>query len=259
MIDFLKQDRYGVYDLERIIAYLRSPDGCPWDREQTHSSIRRNVIEEAYETAAAIDSGDAGELLEELGDLLMQVVFHTSIEQEAGGFSLDDVADKVCRKLIYRHPHVFGDISVSGADEVLRNWDELKRLEKKQATVGESLRSIPSSMPALMRAEKLQSRASKAGCDLLNPQEALNAAQEELGLLFSGSGGENTFGRLYFYAVCAARLSGVDIERALSASCDSFIGSFEEAEAAGTKPEGASIYLSLRDIRHDTKKEKKNY
>ena len=130
MVDFQYKDSYGVKDLEEIVRLLRAPGGCPWDAEQTHQSIRRNFLEEAYEAVEAIDEGSPEHLKEELGDVLLQVVFHALMEQEAGRFDLDAVADGICKKLIFRHPHVFGEVSVSGTGEVLSNWEELKRKER---------------------------------------------------------------------------------------------------------------------------------
>ena len=141
MIDFEKKSSYGVEDLREIVRILRAPGGCPWDREQDHHSIRRNLLEEAYEAAEAIDEGNPEHLQEELGDVLLQVVFHARMEEEQGGFDLDDVADGICKKLIYRHPHVFGDVTVSGSGEVLQNWEELKKREKHQTTAADSVDS----------------------------------------------------------------------------------------------------------------------
>ena len=146
MVDFQYKDFYDVRDLEEIVRILRAPGGCPWDAEQTHESIRRNFLEEAYEAVEAIDEQNPDHLKEELGDVLLQVLFHARMEQEAGRFNLDDVADGVCKKLIYRHPHVFGDVSVSGTGEVLTNWEELKRFGKEQDTadhVGTDGKKVP--------------------------------------------------------------------------------------------------------------------
>ena len=142
MVDFQYKDSYGVKDLEEIVRLLRAPGGCPWDAEQTHQSIRRNFLEEAYEAVEAIDEGSPEHLKEELGDVLLQVVFHALMEQEAGRFDLDAVADGICKKLIFRHPHVFGEVSVSGTGEVLSNWEELKRKEKGQATNTDALEAV---------------------------------------------------------------------------------------------------------------------
>ena len=149
MVDFQYKDSYGVKDLEEIVRILRAPGGCPWDGEQTHQSIRRNFLEEAYEAVEAIDEGSPEHLEEELGDVLLQVVMHARMEQEAGRFDLDGVADGICKKLIYRHPHVFGDVAVSGTGEVLSNWEALKRKEKGQATNTDALEAVARALPAL--------------------------------------------------------------------------------------------------------------
>ena len=162
MLHFENKSRYDLYDLEKLIALLRHPGGCPWDAEQTHESLRRNMLEEAYEAVEAIDEGDPDHLREELGDVLTQVVFHAGIEQDEGRFCLDDVADAVCRKLIFRHPHVFGSEDIRTSDGVLAMWDEIKKVEKKQDSVTDTLRSVAKSLPALWRAEKLQKKAAKA-------------------------------------------------------------------------------------------------
>lgn len=156
MINFEYKEHYTVEDLREITRILRHPGGCPWDIEQTHESIRRNFIEEAYEVAEAIDEGSTPHLKEELGDVLLQVVFHASIEEDAGRFDLDDVADGICKKLIYRHPHVFAGQKTDSVGEVLVNWEELKRQEKGQATATDTLNSVARSLPGLWRAEKIQ-------------------------------------------------------------------------------------------------------
>ena len=133
-MDFLFKEKYGAADLIEIVRILRAPGGCPWDREQTHASIRMNLIEETYEAAEAIDAGDPAMLEEELGDVLLQVALHAQMEAEAGRFCFDDVCDGICKKLIFRHPHIFGNVEVASSEEVLRNWDDLKRKEKHQET-----------------------------------------------------------------------------------------------------------------------------
>ena len=130
--NFQFKEHYDINDLIDIVEILRSPEGCPWDREQDHKSIRRDFLEETYEVIEAINKDDKDMLLEELGDVLLQVVFHTQIEREKGAFELKDVADDVCKKMIERHPHVFGDVTVSGTGDVLTNWDAIKRNSKKQ-------------------------------------------------------------------------------------------------------------------------------
>lgn len=165
MVHWINKPSYNFQDLQEIVGILRHPGGCAWDMEQTHASIRRNFLEEAYEVAEAIDEGSTEHLKEELGDVLLQVVFHTSIEEDAGRFDLDAVADGICKKLIYRHPHVFGDVSVSSTGEILSNWEELKQKEKGQATQADAVDAVARSLPALWRAEKMKKKAAKAGFD----------------------------------------------------------------------------------------------
>ena len=162
MIDFERKEHYGLSDLLRIVALLRSEDGCPWDRVQTHASLRRSLLEEAYEAAEAIDREDPALLKEELGDLLLQVVFHADIERRAGNFTMDDVADGEVRKMLFRHPHVFGgQETVQDADTVLEGWEAIKRREKGQQTVSETLDAVARSLPATWRSEKLQKKEKR--------------------------------------------------------------------------------------------------
>ena len=241
MVDFQYKDAYGVKDLEEIVRILRAPGGCPWDAEQTHQSIRRNFLEEAYEAAEAIDEESPEHLKEELGDVLLQVVFHARMEQEEGRFDLDAVADGVCKKLIYRHPHVFGDVSVSGTGEVLSNWEELKRKEKGQATNTDALESVARSLPALWRAEKVQKKAKKAGFDWPDVSGALDKLSEELEELKTaaaqGTNVAEELGDLLFSAVNVSRFLKVDCEDALNQATDKFIGRFRKVEEqAGDRP-----------------------
>ena len=241
MVDFQYKDSYDVKDLEEIVRILRAPGGCPWDAEQTHQSIRRNFLEEAYEAAEAIDEESPEHLKEELGDVLLQVVFHARMEQEEGRFDLDAVADGVCKKLIYRHPHVFGDVSVSGTGEVLSNWEELKRKEKGQATNPDALESVARSLPALWRAEKVQKKAQKAGFDWPDVSGALDKLSEELEeLKVAAAQGTNVaeeLGDLLFSAVNVSRFLKVDCEDALNQATDKFIDRFRKVEEqAGARP-----------------------
>ena len=163
--NFEFKPNYGVEDLVEIVKLLRAPGGCPWDAEQTHESIKKNFIEETYEVVEAINKKDNSMLLEELGDVLLQVVFHTEMEREKGGFTLSDVADGICKKLIERHPHVFGTVEVSSTDEVLSNWDDIKKKTKGQKSQTQSMLSVPRELPALMRSQKIQHKAAKVGFD----------------------------------------------------------------------------------------------
>ena len=230
MVDFQYKDSYDVNDLVEIVRILRSPGGCPWDAEQTHESIRRDFLEETYEVAEAIDEGNTEHLKEELGDVLLQVALHTRMEEEQGNFNLNDVSDGVCKKLIYRHPHVFGDVSVSGTGEVLTNWDALKRKEKHQATHTDALNSVARSLPALWRAEKVQKKAKKAGFDWPDVSGALDKLSEELtefkAAVAENSNVEEELGDLLFSAVNAARFVKVDPETALQKATEKFIARF---------------------------------
>lgn len=241
MVDFQYKDSYDVNDLVEIVRILRSPGGCPWDAEQTHESIRRDFLEETYEVAEAIDEGSTEHLKEELGDVLLQVALHTRMEEEQGNFNLNDVADGVCKKLIYRHPHVFGDVSVSGTGEVLTNWDALKRKEKHQATHTDALNSVARSLPALWRAEKVQKKAKKAGFDWPDVSGALDKLSEELtefkAAVAENSNVEEELGDLLFSAVNAARFVKVDPETALQKATEKFIARFRRVEElAGGRP-----------------------
>ncbi len=235
MIDFIRKESYGLKDLENIVTILRSPGGCPWDAEQTHTSIRRDLLEESYEVAEAIDEGSCEHLQEELGDLLLQVFLHAEMEKEQGRFTVDDVADGICKKLIYRHPHVFGQVEVRDSDEVLVNWEALKRTEKGQDTYTDTLSAVAKSLPALWRAEKVQKKAKKAGFDWDSVEGALAKVDEEAGELRQAirEGGDvaEELGDLLFAAVNVSRFIGVDSEMALHAASEKFISRFAKVEA----------------------------
>ena len=234
--DFVFKEKYDVYDLVRVIKALRSEGGCPWDIEQTHESIRKNLIEETYETIEAINKGDAEMLREELGDVLMQVIFHAQIEDEKGVFNIDDVADENCRKMIERHPHVFGEVNVNSVDDVLTNWDAIKRKSKGQKTTSQAIDSIPRELPALMRADKVQSKAAKAGFDWSEVSGALDRLYEEIGELrdaiTNGDKDEisDELGDVLFSAVNVSRFVKVDAEEALTASTDKFVSRLKTVE-----------------------------
>lgn len=235
MIDFTKKERYGYEDMVNIIHLLRAPGGCPWDREQTHQSIRRNFLEETYEVLEAIDEDDPVHLCEELGDVLTQVVFHGDMEAEAGRFTLEDVYDGVCKKMIGRHPHVFGDVQVSGSGQVLDNWEVLKRQEKGQETFTDTLRAVAKNLPANWRAEKLQKKAGKAGFRWDGPLEALGKLREETGELEAALLGDgdpvDELGDLLFAAVGVSFAMGADPEEVLHTACDKFIRRFARMES----------------------------
>lgn len=227
-------------DLVSIMELLRSPGGCPWDRAQTHQSIRANMLEEAYEAADAIDRMDMDNLKEELGDVLLQVVFHARMAQEAGLFAFDDVVDGICKKLVFRHPHVFGTAEAQGPDGALSAWDAQKRAEKGQKTNADALDSVARALPALTRAAKLQSKAAKAGFDWEDASPALDKLSEELeelkAAIKEGSNVEEELGDLLFAAVKVGRFAQADGEQALQKACEKFIRRFRRVEQLAEGP-----------------------
>ena len=245
MVNFQKE-HYSYEDMLEIMRVLRAPGGCPWDAEQTHASIRRNFLEETCEAVEAIDNGDMSALCEELGDVLMQVIFHAQMEAEAGGFTMQDVIDGLCRKLVYRHPHVFSDVKVANSEEVLSNWEALKRREKSQRSTADAIDAVAKTLPALWRAEKMESKAAKAGFAWPEGSDgALRKLEEEVGELRaaveSGSvdgrhGVREEVGDVLFMAAQVAQSHGVDPEAALHAACDKFARRFRGVEegAGGT-------------------------
>ncbi len=226
--------RYTFLDLVRIMDRLRSREGCPWDKEQTHESLRRYLIEEGYEVLEAIDEGDMDALYDELGDVLLQVVFHARIAQQYGEFDVSDVTTAVCAKMISRHTHIFGNAVADTPDAVIQNWDQIKRGEKGQQTISEVLRDVPKSMPALMRTGKVQHKVARAGIDFNRPEEAADKLYEALSAVQnvqqSGAVSEEECGDLLFAAVNVVRLAGVEPETALQNAADKFIRRFEAAE-----------------------------
>ena len=259
MVDFQYKDRYGMDDLLNIMALLRSPGGCPWDREQTHQSIRRNMLEEAYEVAEAIDQQDTAHLQEELGDVLLQVVFHARMAQEAGQFAFDDVVDGICKKLVFRHPHVFGAVEAGDPDGALTAWEAQKRVEKGQKTAADTLDAVARSLPALMRAEKIQDKARKAGFDWDSVGPALDKLSEEAEELKAavreGTNPEEELGDLLFAAVKVGRFLGLDSELALHAACEKFIRRFRLVEKRSDKPLPQQDLSSLEALWRQAKME----
>ncbi len=228
-VDYPIKDKYNIEDLLAIMRILRAPGGCPWDAEQTHESIKKNLIEETYEVIEAVNKNDKELLKEELGDVLMQVVFHSAMEEEIGAFDFSDVTDGVCKKLIERHPHVFGDTKVSGTDDVLSNWDAIKRNSKKQKTTTEAMDSVPRELPALMRAAKLQSKAAKAGAEVEGDVSDYISSKVPSEIT------EKSVGELLFAVCAAARQNDIDPEEALTKVSDEFLSSFGEYEKSEEK------------------------
>ena len=239
MINFLSKPRYDADDLRAIVEILRSEDGCPWDKVQTHETIRRDLLEECAELCEAIDRADPDMMLEELGDVWLQVVFHASLEQQAGHFTLDDVADAECRKLIGRHAHVFGEAKAADPAEALQVWEERKRIEKAQRTPAEAMDAVCRTLPALWRAEKVQKKAALGGDDRTDPQDVMTEIYGSTELLamaiVNGDGAEirAALGELLFNTVYAARLTKTDPEEALHGACEEFIRRARETEQNG--------------------------
>lgn len=249
-----KRENYSIEDLRDIVRILREPGGCPWDAEQTHKSIRNGLLEEAYEVCDAIDNSSNVDLCEELGDLLLQVVFCSQISTEDNTFTLDDVADGICKKLILRHPHVFGNVVAETSDKVLENWDAIKRDEKSQKSYYDTLKSVPRAFPALMRAAKVQKRASKAGFDWDNLNDAFSKIPEETEELKEAIelGDKDKineeYGDLLFAAVNVSRFLKVDAEQSLASATDKFMQRFKAVEEVVVKSGRDMRDLSLTEL-----------
>lgn len=236
MIDFEFKDRYDINDLISIIALLRTPQGCPWDREQTHESIKKNFIEETYEVIEAINKHSVEGLREELGDVLMQVALHCQMESECNNFDFNDVCNELCQKLVIRHPHVFGDVKAENTQDALKSWDSVKQQTKGYKSRYQSMVSVPIELPALMRAQKVQEKASKAGFDWRDKDGAISKINEEINELLNAVEHnsqpeiEDEFGDLLFSCVNVSRFLNVDSEEALKKATDKFIKRFKIVE-----------------------------
>ncbi len=217
--------KYNFNELVGIIKTLRSPGGCPWDIEQTHKSIRNSFLEETYEAVDAIDREDDTDLCEELGDVLLQILLHAQMGKEDGTFDIDDVVDGVARKMILRHPHVFGNVKADTTDKVLENWDKIKMVEKSQQSYTDTLKSVPVTFPSLLRATKVQKRAKKGSADVLSAISVDYSIDE-------ACTGEQ-IGDLLFAIVRKAAENGIDCDEALNRVTDKFIKDFEAAEKDG--------------------------
>ena len=228
-VEFEIKDNYDINDFLRLITVLRSPGGCPWDRKQTHESIKKNFIEETYEVVEAINKADAQSLREELGDVLLQVAMHSEMESEKGSFDFNDVVNDICKKLVLRHPHVFGDVAAQSSDEALQSWDQVKLKTNGMKKQSEAIIKVPREFPALMRAQKVQEKAAKAGFDWDNVNGAVEKLHEEIDELETalaagvGKDIEEEFGDVLFSCVNVSRFIGADSEEALTASTDKFI------------------------------------
>lgn len=228
--------RFTLEEFKKIIAKLRAEDGCPWDRVQTHESLKDCMLEEAYETVDAINHNDKENLKEELGDMLLQIYLHAQISSEAGEFELEDVVDGIARKMLRRHPHVFGQAAAETAEEVLVNWDAIKKKEKGQKSVSEGLKGVAKALPANVRAAKVQKKAAAVGYDFASVDDVKAKVYEELHELESAmaSGSEKEifkeFGDVMFSMVNLSRFLGVNAENSLTNATEKFINRLDNAE-----------------------------
>lgn len=248
------ENKKDFYDLVQIIETLRGEDGCPWDREQTHESIKGALIEESYEVVNAIENDDDNELIEELGDVLLQVVFHSVIGKEDEYFNISDVIEGICNKMIFRHPHVFGDALAKDSNEVLYNWDELKKKEKGIETLSEEMEAIAKSLPALIRATKVQKKAKKVGFDWDEVEIAMDKVIEELDEVKEVYKGQNKeriieeVGDLIFACVNICRFLEVDGELALNKTTEKFIKRFNYIEEKSKEMNKDMRDMSLEEM-----------
>lgn len=236
MVDFNKKERYGFEDLRALVAFLRSENGCPWDRAQTHASIRRNLLEEAYEACEGIDLDDAPVMKEEFGDVLLQAVFHVSIEEDAGRFTMEDVIDGVCKKLVFRHPHLFAGVKTEDWD-----WEEMKKQEKGVETQAQVLDSVARTLPALIRAEKLNSKLMKMGYAWSDPATAVEYARSALSDLPHAEEPVKALGSALFALTGACKAMGLEAEEALHTAAQDVIVRFSAAEESGTGTQSKEI------------------
>jgi tetrapyrrole methylase family protein/MazG family protein len=239
------KDKYTLEDLLEIMKILRSKKGCPWDREQTHESLKSYLIEETYELLEAIDLKDKNKLSEELGDVLLQVVFHSQVAEENKDFTIEDVITGICKKMILRHTHVFGSDTLDTSEKVINNWEAIKKKEKGIKTQTEALKRIPSNLPALIRSFKVQQKAAQVGFDWDNINDVFNKVYEEIHELEDVYNSKNVeriteeLGDVFFALVNLARFLKVQPELALTQTIKKFIDRFEfmekESVIAGEK------------------------
>lgn len=224
--ELLSKERYNFNDLCRVITVLRGEGGCPWDREQDHHSIRTGMIEECYEVVEAIDRDDPVLLREELGDVLLQIVFHADIEKDEGRFSIDDVAHDECIKMIHRHPHVFGQVKADTSEQVLQNWEIIKSEEKQRVSLSDKLHAIPPMLPALMRAAKVIKKSEYAAGEEAEQliarinHQLISLSQESIA---DTDAAAQMLGELLFDVTALCRACGVDAEEALTQKTEQWI------------------------------------
>ena len=220
---FKEKENYTLADIRELVEILRSKDGCAWDREQTHKSVRNAMVEETYEFIEGLDKNDETLMKEELGDVMFQVFFHARIAEEEGSFNIDDIADEICKKMVLRHPHVFGDVSVKDSGEVLKNWETIKKAEKSRDTLEKQLESVSSALPSLIRAEKLFSRCKKEGVAVERDPEKLIRNITEKAAALSPNADSAQIGELLFAVTNLSYALKINSEQALYEKNDRFI------------------------------------
>ncbi len=220
---FGKKEKYTLSDIRELVAILRSDDGCAWDREQTHQSVRNAMIEETYEFIEGLDKNDQTLMREELGDVLFQVFFHARIAEEDKEFDIDDIADEICKKMVLRHPHVFGDVTVKDSGEVLKNWETIKKAEKSRDTLEKQLDSVSKALPSLIRAEKLLSRCKKEGVSVERDPEKLIRNISEKAEALTPDADSRVIGELLFAVANLSYALKINSEQALYETNDDFI------------------------------------
>ncbi|MCD8390705.1 MAG: nucleoside triphosphate pyrophosphohydrolase [Firmicutes bacterium] len=260
----MKKEQYTVSDLLDIIVRLRQPDGCPWDKVQTHESIKKDMIEECYEAIDALDSGDDRAFANELGDVLLQVAFHSVLAEERGAFTFDDVVNEVCNKLIDRHTHVFGSDKAENAEEAYGNWEKNKKKEKALDSYTAALKDVPASLPALMRAAKVQKKAAAVGFDWNSAEGVFDKVQEEekeLSDAYKSKNLENIeeeYGDLLFTVVNLGRHLGLTPEITLAKATNKFIGRFEKMEEFAINDEKDMTNLTANELENLWNRAKSN-
>lgn len=254
----MDEKKYTIEEFVSIIERLRAKDGCPWDREQTHSTLKNCMIEEAYEVVQGIydyeQTKDAANLCEELGDVLLQVVMHSVIAEEEGVFTFSNVIDGISKKMIRRHPHVFGKVEAEDSQEVLKNWEQIKREEKREHSVSESLFHVARALPANIRAEKIQKKAAKAGLEFESYEQVLAKVYEELEELeIARKNGvqeqiEEEFGDILFTIINLSRFLQLNVENSLTNATDKFINRFVDVERIAISQGKHLSELSVQEL-----------
>lgn len=248
------KEKYTIEDLRAILIRLREPDGCPWDREQTHQSIKKSLIEETYEAIDALDTGDDKAFANELGDVLLQVVFHARLAEERGAFDFDDVVTEICTKLITRHTHVFGGDHAGTVEESLNTWEKNKKKEKRLESCSDALKDVPKYLPALMRTEKIQKKARGFGFDWADIDGAYDKVLEEAAELMDAQRNgtpehiREEYGDLLFSVANLGRFLDTDPETALAAATDKFVSRFDKMERAARESGRELTELSAKEM-----------